>query len=115
MSIPALPTRVEEDDDPFSDGISATQVAGFRKIALMTGPGEISRGVSAPVLRGDNMLDMKGEQKEVGFMKLTVLTALPGTKPDVRTSGGIHAGRPRRASMSWAFARRIAMTSPATT
>jgi hypothetical protein len=60
MSVPALPTWIEEPGNLSCERIHAAQIWSFLEIAPLATPTTVVRGIAAAMLSGDHVLDMKG-------------------------------------------------------
>src|ERR1019366_3898917 len=94
---PALPARIEQHDRPASDGVAATQIAGFSQVAFETRPGQIAGIVPAMVFPGDDVVDMEAEQRLIGFVQTAIFAALVGSSSHELPNRCFHADCPLRA------------------
>src|SRR5436309_2481775 len=110
MAAPALAARVEKHQDTTRDQVSTAQVAGFGQIAFQARPGQVARIIVTVMLLGDNVLDVRTQERIIGFMQSTVFTAFAGPQAHERADGLFHAGWPFRARRMRALALRMATT-----
>jgi len=112
---PMLSPRIEEHNDPAGCRIDPAEVAGFRQVAQMAGPGKVVRFVNPAMLASDNVLEVKRKEGQIHFVQLTVPAASRRAGADEGPSRGLHAGWPRDDNSRRALACRMAMKSPART
>src|SRR6267143_2851481 len=84
VALPALAARIEEHDDTSGLGVTATQVAGFREVAVVARPCEHVGIVSAPMFLGENVLDVERKERKIVLMQSAILAALSGARTDQR-------------------------------
>ena len=90
--MPALAAGIEKHHNAAANGVAAAQVARLGKVAVMARPGERPRVVRAAVLPGQDVLDVKGEQRQVIFMETAILAALLGAQAHQRADRFLHTG-----------------------
>lgn len=65
MTRPALPPRIEKCEDLSGYRIDAAQITRLREIAVEARPCKIALGIRSAVLSGNDMLDVKREEREM--------------------------------------------------
>jgi hypothetical protein len=76
MTAPALLARIEQHYDAARNDVAAAQITRSGRIAFEARPSKVVRVVRAVVLLGHDVLDVKTEERLVGFVQLAILAAL---------------------------------------
>jgi hypothetical protein len=71
-------------------GITAHQIRSLVKIAVRAGEREVVDSGRAPVLAGNDVLDVKGSVGFILGMQTAILTALPRPRSDELSKRGVH-------------------------
>lgn len=90
MVAPGLRARVEEFHRPARCGVFSAEIIAAGQVAMRARQGKILRLVSAAVLAGNDVIDMKLHDERPFLAVPTVLTAIAGTLAYESAGGGIH-------------------------
>jgi len=94
VTAPALPARIEQNDNAAHDDVAAAQITGFGRVAFEASPGEVSGIVGAVVLPGNDVLDVKTEERLIRFVQPAILAALAGPQADEPPKPTVSCGLP---------------------
>ncbi len=107
---PLVPSRVEKLGEPLGNRVDAGQVWPLAQVILVTGEGEIGRGIGAAMLAGDDVLDVEGEEGVVVLVKSAEFAAPLGAPADQLARGRVDhdAGESRARAFAWRMATTFA-------
>ena len=98
VELPLVAARVEEAHDPTRLRIYAGQIRSFSQVVIIAGESQVAWRITAFVLAGDDMLNMKSKERIVVFVDATVFATKPCSLPNQVSSCRVdHEASARRA------------------
>src|SRR4051794_15351730 len=82
MPFPPLAPGIEEDADAPRAGITATQVACFRQVAVLARPCEGSWVVGAAMFFRNDVFKVKRKEWQIAFVEQAILATVAGPSAD---------------------------------
>jgi hypothetical protein len=113
--VPRLASRIEEPDDAPGLRIDPREIRPFVQVAVIAGEGEVIGVVGAAVLPGDDVLDVKRDERDVLLQQPTVFAAPPSPRSNEIADGSRRHAPEARTSAPRALVCRIVRKSRAAT
>jgi hypothetical protein len=105
MFVPIVQARMKRTGELVGSRVEASQIGPFLEVALVTGQRKVLRNVTASMLSGDDMFDVKG-QRLLLLPQAAILAPARGTLPDKLTKPWLHQMAPASTSTRRALAWR---------
>lgn len=85
MFFPPIGARIVNSNDLGGVRVHGCEVRSFAQIATLTGPSQIRRRITAGVLFGNYMVQMKRPERKIVFVKTAIFTSPSGALADQLT------------------------------